>query len=626
MKKQKLILSDILIVILTICLLITALFAFNVSFQHILEKQAYSLLSNEANARGGTLKARLDGQFYVLSSFARFISPSNPEDVPSLTDNMNSIVGTGEYETISYVGLDGNGFDNSNKAVCYYGFDCFNESIAGKRGIEYSKSFENAPSRTVILLSVPVYRNEDVVGVLVGSYYSDVLDALISSDSFDGLECSFICDSDGTIVAKGNVCNYFPTCRYVANAKTFSEFINYRDGVTTDEVFDDLMNGKTSSFIYYLGDDAKYGTFMPLNIGDWYIFSGVPEHAVSDAYKFLPQQFIYISITLFAIFALVFVYFTLRGRSQRRELVREKELLLRSEERFQLLDQLTKSVIFEGDFESGEIHFNKNYTNMFGRTPPNLNLVNISDDSAVSDFLHPDDVSSFVKLIGKVIAEKRTAHADIRVIDSANNYNWTRVEYFLQYGEKNKPFGLIGKLTNIDEQKSVMTSLQKKAELDPLTGVYNVSMTKNLIGEIIADSDKTDMHALLFMDIDNFKSINDNLGHAEGDRAIVELSNELKRIFRSYDIVGRVGGDEFVVFLKDVESDEALRNRVERMRVTVSENLSKSFKIHFTCSAGVAIFRRDGKDYKTLSKKADEALYTAKKLGKNRYAFYGEQS
>ena len=125
------------------------------------------------------------------------------------------------------------------------------------------------------------------------------------------------------------------------------------------------------------------------------------------------------------------------------------------------------------------------------------------------------------------------------------------------------------------------------------------------------------------LDIDNFKKINDTMGHAFGDEVIATLGKRIKSEFRVSDIIGRIGGDEFVIFLKDLKTDEIIEKEASRISGFFKDfQVGTYTKYSPTASIGAALYPRDASDYVSLYKSADTALYKAKKRGKNQLAFY----
>lgn len=165
--------------------------------------------------------------------------------------------------------------------------------------------------------------------------------------------------------------------------------------------------------------------------------------------------------------------------------------------------------------------------------------------------------------------------------------------------------------------------LQDKAETDLLTDLLNKIATEKKIREYLENEGK-EKHSIMFvLDIDNFKKINDTMGHAFGDEVLSTLGRRIKSEFRINDIVGRTGGDEFVVFLKDMKDEDTMKREAERV-ATFFKNfkVGEYVKYSATASIGAAIYPTDAKDFETLYKAADQALYKAKRGGKNQLAFF----
>lgn len=181
---------------------------------------------------------------------------------------------------------------------------------------------------------------------------------------------------------------------------------------------------------------------------------------------------------------------------------------------------------------------------------------------------------------------------------------------------------IVGKIRSNEKKRE----LEDKADTDLLTGLNNKLATERKIKDYMAQNPNKQSMMFLF-DIDNFKKINDTMGHAFGDEVLRSLGVQIGAIFRASDIVGRVGGDEFMVFLKDITSDEDIMKEAGKV-----ESFFKSFqageyvKYKATASIGVAIFPQEGEDFETLYKAADQGLYKAKKRGKNQLAFYRDRA
>ncbi|MEG0392787.1 MAG: GGDEF domain-containing protein, partial [Anaerovoracaceae bacterium] len=175
---------------------------------------------------------------------------------------------------------------------------------------------------------------------------------------------------------------------------------------------------------------------------------------------------------------------------------------------------------------------------------------------------------------------------------------------------------------DIDEEKNDALSLLENSQSGISTGLYNKATTERLVKEFLEKSNKNSA-ILILADMDNLKSINDNLGHGEGDRAIKAFADTLKEHFRPSDIIGRVGGDEFMIFLTDPISDTKLHGVIQALiRKITALRIGENDQISISGSFGVVRSTTNQASFKQLYQQADTALYQVKRNGKSDYAFY----
>lgn len=165
-------------------------------------------------------------------------------------------------------------------------------------------------------------------------------------------------------------------------------------------------------------------------------------------------------------------------------------------------------------------------------------------------------------------------------------------------------------------------ALENKADTDLLTDLNNKLATERKIKEYIRDNPGKQA-VMLVLDIDNFKKINDTMGHAFGDEVLRTLGKQIRSEFRVSDIIGRTGGDEFMIFLKDMKDEGAIEQEGRKVeRFFQNFEVGEYVKYSATASIGAAVFPKDATNFEGLYKAADRALYIAKKRGKNQLAFY----
>ncbi len=175
----------------------------------------------------------------------------------------------------------------------------------------------------------------------------------------------------------------------------------------------------------------------------------------------------------------------------------------------------------------------------------------------------------------------------------------------------------------VQQYEALKLEKEHLAMFDSMTGLLNSGTVQNKINDILA-SDKGLGSAMLVIDVDNLKTINDSFGHQAGTTAICSVSNSLKKMFQATDILGRYGGDEFVVFLKGFDGGrEQLEKKLHSvLREISSQKIIEQNDLKVSCTIGAAFATAETKGFETLFMRADKALYQAKQSGKNTYLFY----
>lgn len=300
---------------------------------------------------------------------------------------------------------------------------------------------------------------------------------------------------------------------------------------------------------------------------------------------------------------------------------RAQEQLAASEERCRRILENVAVAVVDYDFRTKEVYFSPAFVEKFGDY--NIRRGDLQEMIKNTAFFFPAVRGRALDWLSALCREKKASGTgDCRLRAAGGSYIWCNVKASLFYDRQGRPTRLTAIFSDIDRRKKETFALREQAEHDLLTGLYNRVTTMRRIDGIIAQSGPGDRHTLFVIDIDNFKQINDCMGHLCGDRMIVRTAEEIRRLFRSDDVAGRIGGDEFVVFVRNADSAltvrkaEALRLAFERMRDSVS------FGRVVSGSIGIALYPLDGRSYEALFRKADIALYAAKHCGKDAFRVY----
>ncbi len=299
--------------------------------------------------------------------------------------------------------------------------------------------------------------------------------------------------------------------------------------------------------------------------------------------------------------------------------IKDKAVL--NEKCFRALAEQTNNVIFECDLVVKRITSLSNINLLFGKDTDEQEA---PEGTLNSNMIFKEDRDSFNKIFKTIYSGDGVTDARFRIIDEDGKYHWCSLSCVVISSNDGMPYKAIGSIENIDEQVKREDDLRKKAERDSLTGLLNKATTEHLIKETLQRRRKNDSkHALMIIDIDYFKSVNDRLGHMYGDNVLTDLSMALKQIFRSDDIVGRVGGDEFFVFLKNYSSMDLIHAKATEICNAFKNTYNgEDISVDISASIGIVLCPEHGEDFDTLYKNADTALYKTKADGKNGYTIY----
>lgn len=294
-----------------------------------------------------------------------------------------------------------------------------------------------------------------------------------------------------------------------------------------------------------------------------------------------------------------------------------------NELRYRIIAEQSSAVIFDYDYKTQMIDIAHTFYAQYGFTPK---AEQFPQSAFASGLFHGDDVSVIQDLFTPPLPSEPAKKAEARIQKRGVGYIWVRFTITTIFDENGYASKGIGRLIDIDSQKRDIDELMKRATMDDLTGLYNRATTQQLIETILEGSTK-ETHALLIIDIDDFKLVNDTRGHLVGDHVLADFAQILKGISRASDIVGRMGGDEFVVFLRDILNKDVAMQKARDIckHLELYQVFRSDMGSQISCSIGMAVAPKDATKFDDLFMKADMALYQVKNTGKNRYFAYAPE-
>ena len=298
--------------------------------------------------------------------------------------------------------------------------------------------------------------------------------------------------------------------------------------------------------------------------------------------------------------------------------VSRKDRFQMRQTRYQLLLDSSEGILFELSLNDKTFITSDKIYEKFGWKLPNR-VKNFSVNVILEVFhVHPED-DIIMKVAVLTMLKNHTFVSDVvRIMKEDGSYLWCKIKVAPLYDENGELISLVGKIVDVDEQVRENQHLKMETRLDGLTGLLNKkTLTTEAMKYMKENSCKNS--CMIFIDLDNFKRVNDILGHCIGDQAIVDAANKIKEIFSNYVYVGRFGGDEFCIFLREITRDDLEKLLLKCQRRLQEVYVKDKTIISVSSSIGAAYCLSDKVDYDILLNLADEAECAIKNSGGNGY-------
>ncbi|SDG32063.1 PAS domain S-box-containing protein/diguanylate cyclase (GGDEF) domain-containing protein [Fontibacillus panacisegetis] len=300
-------------------------------------------------------------------------------------------------------------------------------------------------------------------------------------------------------------------------------------------------------------------------------------------------------------------------------LVDNQEMLRRNEERYRLVTEASDSGIWETDVLANQHYFSPRWYELLG-----YDVNDLVSFVTLDQLVHPDDYERYLNDLEIVRRDsKGMFQCEYRLRLKSGDYRWFMGRGRVLYDDQGHAYRTTGSITDIHELKKYQDRLQHLAYYDALSDLPN---RLYLLEELEAFfSNPQEKAALFFVDTDNFKYINDTLGHKFGDRLLKETSSRLASVIEDKGMLFRLGGDEFVIFLQNIHHEEQALLLAEHLMQGFLEPFQiNESEVYVSVSIGIAIYPQHGVSAEEILKNADMAMYAAKEAGKGKYMVFDQ--
>lgn len=560
-----------------------------------------------------TIRLEIEYSAYLLKS----VEETLDINIDSLDESINSLKNLknkGNFKTLGIIDYKGNYFDTENN---YYKINMQNFlkniNFGEKNYSYYVSDVLNEKNKKEIAIAVPIYKENKMTGVLFGYY---PLIEITEEVNINEKDYQFF----QLIDTKGNFISHSTSSKsFTKGEKSLWEEMkkfNFLEGNSLEKIKKNIEKGKSGTFYFDYNNDRRYVIYNPLKINNWYVFSIFTRDELNSRAKEFQKitsellfYMINFKIALIAVIMgiVIYIYYIIEKQSKDIEIKNKM---------FKMLAGKTKDIFFE--IHSAEKKFILyNYTKENSKVA--LSLEEVSPENMLAkDYINKENFLLYKELYNNVL-EKQNIDNFIVHLKLSNTWKWFRINSAAF--SSGHTIGILEDFTEEKNQELEFLKISEKSKYDFLTQLYNRETFEKEFNDFLnsRDNSKENFDALFLIDLDNFKEINDVFGHRMGDKILHEAAGTLKHSLRSSDLLGRLGGDEFILLIKNAPNIEAIHKIAQKLNSSLTKTYTKNNKsISISCSIGISIIDTDF-SFKKAYKNADKALYHVKYNGRNSY-------
>lgn len=597
---------------------------YDLSLEHSVQQTDELSLYIEKN-----LYMELEHRIHVLKIVGAQLEKEGPQITAELIHEVMLPYSTSEFKLMGVSDLDGNGVDSNGAA---YNIRYENIREAMERDEVYISNVLRNENETLLFMAIPFKLDGEICGIVWGKQaLADVVEHIdFQNDSYKYFQ---IIDDKGNYLFSSN--NKHVLVKYPGHKTMWEEMerYSYLSGDTVEQIRKKVMNGGTGIFYFEVDDEGRYVSYRPLNINKWYLFSVQVDDGLYDFVRstraISVNFFVVLGIGFFIIFGSIYhlIYTMYRQNARQSRKIQQLNAVFRT-----TLEQ-TKNIPFTIDQKFKQVTF---YGYPRKDTIKCRTFAQMHWEVLLKEgILDQSSLETYQKLYQDLLVDKKKCDPVIIYSKVGDKKTWFRVS--ITSDDEDSAEQMIGVLEDYGEQKEKdlqiethlddIKKISKKSQIDYLTNVYNrEAFVTKLHDALQQNLEERQMGALLILDLDHFKEINDQMGHGMGDVVLQKVAKTLSGFFRKEDIVGRLGGDEFVVFVQNIWNVQAFERRIKKLNQLLCTTYQKDGQtVQVSASIGIMFTDQEHSTFEMLYEKADQALYQVKESTRNGYRIYAKK-
>ena len=612
LKKIKFLIYGLIIFIFLVILMFVIFIRHHQKIEkNVLEKKQYAI-SKIANNLKRSLNSELEYSIHTLQGISKGIDEENLFSKKNIK-YIQDVEHKWNFLAIGIMDLNGDIIDNNG---IKHNIDA--EAIfknLKKSGKYISDVFIDGNKKlNQLCVAVPVYDKKEMVGAFLGRYPISLIE-----NNTGLLETSHlyfqIVDTNGEYIAKSKN-------KYVMekSISVWTELKRYKfyNNITIEQILEDIKLKRSGSFYFTYKGNGRYVNYIPLDINNWYLFSILTQEKLFSDIKEIRNisNELLFYFTTFMVFLIGVI--SIISEKTLRIFKEQKSKLEVKNNLFKMLMYKMNNAVFEINFQENSLIF-YNYLN----EEFTYNLKILEPESLIkTGHIRGENIDKYKEIYKKLLGREEVNDC---ILEVRKNFDWEWVKVHSMVIDSNYTIGILEDCTDEKEKELEILKINEKIKYDYLTNLYTREACQNEIERVISNYKAgSGIAALFIIDLDNFKKVNDIFGHLTGDKILMEAAKNLRNIVRKTDILGRMGGDEFVLLLENISKIEDIKKIAEKINKALIKTYSKNNKdITISASIGITIIE-ENMTVRKVYKKADKALYRVKYNGRNSYYINNE--
>ena len=600
--------------VVTAAALVFFLATFQKKMMELLSQISLQNISETQELYAETLRHKIDDQFKTLETQAQYFYDVDLFNSEKVKERAKEAVVSSDFIKIAVVNEDGTAIDYKGKPLPnmknkeYFSDALLNNSRQIANKIELDERLNPC-----LTMAVPFRTKAGQKGVMAGFFSYEVLRQIFSISIFSGQSYFYLVTGSGNILLFNKVKGQ---ALYNIDIYDYIERVAGRHNPDLAKLKVDIIKSQSGHVAIDGGEGKKLFSYAPLKINDWILISVLPYSYIKNQ-QFRISALVYILLASVALVVVVFAFiiYIIEKRNQ---------LIKKDNERLTIANNQAQTLIFEYDLNEGRVDFSGDTKFMFGTDKKSYPI-----EFFRAEFyprIHPEDSNMYERLRKAMNEGGKGISSEFRYKNFNNSYFWVKLTGSSVFDEKGNVVKFIGSLTNVNSQVLHEQELRNMADSDRLSALLNKAAFERNSREYLSRAGRDNMSALVIIDLDNFKDVNDNLGHITGDLAIKDAAKKISLIFSERDFLGRFGGDEFCVLMRFDNSlgKESVLKIINGKAADLNRSLREEYfneeqSVHVSASVGIALFPFSGGEYDELFARADAALYDVKQRGKDGY-------